>query len=123
MRKIPSTATSIQYIHLPDRFFHAILHDLRVNDASSDLNQFWRKEREFLGRIRNALVAHRDHDTLRYVESLENLKPMEVMARAAELSPLLDRLIRVLSPELCTEFGAKRKVLEEKRLGPLRIPV
>jgi REP element-mobilizing transposase RayT len=26
-------------------------------------------------------------------------------------------------PELCTEFGAKRKVLEEKCLGPLRIPV
>ena len=69
----------------------------RVNEASSDLNQFWRKEREFLGRIRNVLAAHRDHDTLRYVESLENLKPMEVMARAVELSPLLDRLIRVLT--------------------------
>jgi hypothetical protein len=30
---------------------------------------------------------------------------------------------QALIPELCTEFGAKRKVLEEKCLGPLRIPV
>jgi hypothetical protein len=28
-----------------------------------------------------------------------------------------------VEPELCTEFGAERKVLEEKCLGPLRIPV
>ncbi len=32
-------------------------------------------------------------------------------------------LIGSVKPELCTEFGGKRKVLEEKRLGPLRIPV
>lgn len=69
----------------------------RLNKASSDLNQFWKKERDFLGTIRNVLSAHRDHDSLRYAESLENLKPMEVMARAVELSPLLDGLIKVLS--------------------------
>ena len=69
----------------------------RLNVASSDLNQFWRKQREFLGTIRNVLAAHRDHDTLRYAENLENLKPIEVMARAADLSPLLDRLIKVLT--------------------------
>lgn len=69
----------------------------RLNSVSSDLNRFWQKQREFLGTIRNALAAHRDHDALRYAESLEALKPREVMARGAELSPLLDRLIRVLT--------------------------
>jgi len=69
----------------------------RLNKVSSDLNRFWQKQRDFLGAIRNALAAHRDHDALRYAESLEALKPLEVMARGAELSPLLDRLIRVLT--------------------------
>jgi hypothetical protein len=69
----------------------------RLNSVSSDLNRFWQKQREFLGTIRNALAAHRDHDALRYAETLETLKPREVMARGAELSPLLDRLVRVLT--------------------------
>jgi hypothetical protein len=63
-----------------------------LNLVSSDLNRFWQKQREFLGTIRNVLAAHRDHDALRYSETLETLKPLEVMARGAELSPLLDRL-------------------------------
>jgi hypothetical protein len=73
----------------------------RLNAVSSDLNQFWQHHREFLGSIRNALTAHRDHDALRYAESLDAIKPLDVMARAAELSQLLERLVVVIS-ELAT---------------------
>jgi hypothetical protein len=61
------------------------------------LTRFWNANREFLGEIRNALTAHRDHDALLYVNSLNALKPLEVMARAAELSELLGRLVGVIS--------------------------
>jgi hypothetical protein len=73
----------------------------RLNAVSSDLNQFWLHQCEFLGSIRNALTAHRDHDALRYAESLDAIKPLDVMARAAELSQLLERLVVVIS-ELAT---------------------
>jgi hypothetical protein len=68
----------------------------RINSVSSDLNKFWQTHREFLGRIRNALAAHREHDALRYAEILENLEPLEVMTRAAELSGLLELLVQEL---------------------------
>ena len=55
----------------------------RANAVSSELSRFWHSNREFLGTIRNALAAHGDHDTLRYAEALEVLKPLEVMAGAA----------------------------------------
>jgi len=70
---------------------------VRLNGVSSDLNQFWQTHREFLGTIRNALAAHRDHDALRYAEALERLKPLEVMTRAADLSQLLERLVEVIT--------------------------
>jgi len=63
------------------------------NSVSSDLNQFWQRHRDFLGSIRNALAAHRDHDALRYAEALDAVKPLDVMACAAELSQLLERLV------------------------------
>jgi hypothetical protein len=69
----------------------------RLNAVSSDLNQFWQANREFLGTIRNALAAHRDHDALRYADALEALRPLEVMARAAGLSQLLERLVGVIT--------------------------
>jgi hypothetical protein len=69
----------------------------RLNSVSSNLNQFWQGHREFLGTIRNVLAAHRDHDTLRYAEALEVLKPLEVMSRAAELSQLVEQLVRVIT--------------------------
>ena len=68
-----------------------------LSSVSSDLNQFWQEHREFLGTIRNALAAHRDHDALRYAETLETITPLEVMARAAALSQLLERLVRVVT--------------------------
>jgi hypothetical protein len=69
----------------------------RLNAVSSDLNQFWQRHRDFLGDIRNALAAHRDHDALRYASAVEALKPLEVMARAVELSQLLERLVGVIT--------------------------
>jgi hypothetical protein len=69
----------------------------RIGAISSDLSRFARQHREFLQQIRNALSAHRDHDTLGYVAALEVLQPREVMARAAELSRLLDRMGHVLA--------------------------
>jgi hypothetical protein len=73
----------------------------RLNSVSSDLNQFWQRDRDFLRSIRNALAAHRDHDALRYAQALETVKPLDVMARAAELSQLLERLV-VLIGELAS---------------------
>lgn len=69
----------------------------QLNQVSSDLNKFWQQHREFLGTVRNAVAAHREHDALRYVETLQALAPLEVMRRAADLSGLLERLIGVLT--------------------------
>jgi hypothetical protein len=72
----------------------------RLNEVSSDLSSFWQQHREFLGKVRNAIAAHREHDALKYVEAVDSLAWMEVMKRAAELSAHLERLIAVL-----TEIG------------------
>ena len=69
---------------------------LALNGASSALHAFWDKHREFLGSIRQALAAHREHDALLYLEKLETLDPMIVMRIAAEFSEHLERLIAVL---------------------------
>lgn len=69
----------------------------RINAVSSELNKFWQKHREFLGKIRKSLAAHRERDALLYAERLEELKPLEVMARAAELSGLLEQLVQSLT--------------------------
>lgn len=68
----------------------------RLNSVSSDFNTFWQTHREFLGTLRKTLAAHRDHDALLYSESLQLLKPLEVMARAADLSELINRLVGIL---------------------------
>lgn len=68
----------------------------KIASISSDLNQFWIKNRKFLGEIRNAVAAHRDHDALRYVTTIDEIKPLEVMTCAAELSALLNRLVQEL---------------------------
>ena len=67
-----------------------------INAVSSDLNRFWREHREFLGTIRNALAAHREHDALAYARALDAIQPLEVMRRAAELSQLLEMLVQQL---------------------------
>jgi hypothetical protein len=67
-----------------------------INAVSADLNKFWRTHREFLGRIRNVLAAHREQDALAYANALDSIKPLEVMQRAAELSQLLEILIQQL---------------------------
>lgn len=69
----------------------------RINAVSSELNKFWQRHRDFLGKIRNALAAHREHNALLYAARLEELKPLDVMARAAELSGLLEQLVQALT--------------------------
>jgi hypothetical protein len=69
----------------------------RLDVVSSELNQFWQTEREFLGKIRNALAAHREHDALGYLEALEQVKPLEVMARGADLSGRIEKLLNVVT--------------------------
>jgi len=79
----------------------------RLDLASSELNKFWQKEREFLGNIRNAVAAHREHDSLAYLEALERVKPLEVMARGADLSGRLERLLSVISEIGLAASGAR----------------
>lgn len=69
----------------------------RLNVASSELNQFWHAEREFLSKIRNTLAAHREHDALGYIEALVQVKPVEVMARGADLSGRIEKLLNVVT--------------------------
>jgi hypothetical protein len=69
----------------------------RINAVSSELNKFWQTHRDFLGKIRNALAAHREHNSLTYSQRLEELEPLEVMTRGAELSGLLERLVQALT--------------------------
>lgn len=68
----------------------------RLNSASSSLHRFWDSHRDFLGGIRKALAAHREHDALLYAEKLEALDPLEVTRLAADFSGHLERLIGVL---------------------------
>lgn len=69
----------------------------RINAVSSELNKFWQRHRDFLGKIRNALAAHREHNAMMYSERLDELKPLEVMARAVELSGFLEQLVQALT--------------------------
>jgi hypothetical protein len=84
----------------------------RINSVSSDLNKYWQKHREFLKNIRNALTAHRELDALLYAESLDAIKPLEVMARAAELSGLLQQLIQALT-EIATLTSEHATILRD----------
>lgn len=68
-----------------------------INAVSADLNRFWRTHREFLGRIRNVLAAHREQNALAYAQALDSIKPLEVMHRAAELSQLLEILVQQIT--------------------------
>lgn len=68
----------------------------KLNGASSSLHQFWDNHREFLGDVRTALAAHREHNALLYAEKLEALDPLQVMRLAADFSSHLERLIGVL---------------------------
>ena len=99
----------------------------RLNSVSSDLNQFWQRHRDFLGSIRNALAAHRDHDALRYAEALDAIKPLDVMARAAELSQLLERLVVIITELMSLTVGPEAiirdMVTSNRKLVPDNLPL
>jgi hypothetical protein len=69
----------------------------RLNDVSSNLNKFWQTNRDFLGTIRKALAAHRDQNSLHYLESLEKLKPLDVMNCAVGLSEHIEQLVKLIT--------------------------
>jgi hypothetical protein len=88
--------------HILGGTFHQALDGLgvpepavrRLKDAKKALSSFWISEQDFLSGVRNGLTAHRETDALTYIRQLEELKPLEVMKRAADLSSLLSALIR-----------------------------
>ena len=69
----------------------------RLNEASSGLNKYWQQHREFLGKVRNAIAAHREHDALHYIEAVDTLAWKEVAKCAVEMSVHLNNLITVLT--------------------------
>lgn len=87
----------------------------RLNEASSGLHWFWNEHREFLNDIRNAVAAHREHDALAYVQTLESIKPLQVMGLAAEFSGLLERLIAVLTDIAKLTIGIAAVIGDMKR--------
>jgi len=74
----------------------------RLNVVSSELNQFWQAEKEFLSKIRNSLAAHREHDALGYIKALEQVEPLAVMERGVDLSSRIDKLLKVLNEIVLT---------------------
>lgn len=84
----------------------------RLNAASSSMHGFWDTHREFLGSIRKALAAHREHDALAYVEKLEALDPLAVMRLAVAFSGHLEGLIGVLV-ELAGLTVGMRSILDD----------
>ena len=83
-----------------------------LNAVSSELNRYWQTNRDFLGSIRNALAAHRDHDTLVYADGLDALRPLDVMARAAGLSKPLERLVELLT-EMASLVNSPAAILKD----------
>jgi hypothetical protein len=84
----------------------------RLNIASSELNQFWQAQRGFLSKIRNTLAAHREQDALGYIEALDQVKPLEVMARAADLSGRIDKLLNVIN-EIALSTSGPESILRD----------
>lgn len=85
---------------------------LKLDAASSNLNEFWRTNREFLRNIRNVLAAHRDHNALQYVEMLEQLQPLKVMHLAADLSDCINPLVSVLT-DIALASSTPKSILED----------
>jgi hypothetical protein len=105
----------------------------KLDEVTSDLNKFWQTHREFLGGIRKTVAAHREKKALVYLQNLEQLKPLAVMERAAELSALLNRLLRAITLVAMGNAGAgailrdmvasgNRKVPDDKRTKPTNGP-
>ncbi len=69
----------------------------KFKEASSKLNEFWHTNREYLKSTRNMLAAHRHHNTLEYIETLDQLKPIAIMKLAADLSECINQFSSVLT--------------------------
>lgn len=88
-------------LHLLGRNFRSAAQNMgateeqmnRFDANRSEINAFWRGNRVFLGTIRNALAAHREHDALKYLQIVEQLETLQVMSRAGQLSEYLKSLV------------------------------
>lgn len=92
-------------------------HELtkRINGASSGLRRFWEQHRPFLSHIRNAVAAHREHDALAYTNTLDALKPFEVMEAAADFSALLETLLSALTEAARLTVGIPAVIADMRR--------
>jgi hypothetical protein len=80
---------SLRTLTIPDTWLD------ELNKASKQLNRFKDEHREFLGRIRNLIGAHRDKDAITQLEAMETLEPIDVMRLAAKLQEPLNLLINL----------------------------
>jgi hypothetical protein len=84
----------------------------KLNVASSDINDFWQKNRAFLGKIRNMIASHREQNALHYLEKLEQLKPLEVMKYAVDLSEHIEKLVSVLTNVVLASSSQRAIILD-----------
>jgi hypothetical protein len=64
----------------------------RLNSIASQFNQFRVNRSEFLGKVRNLIGAHRDHNAIAQLHLMGELKSIEVYKLAAEFSTPLRQL-------------------------------
>lgn len=67
-----------------------------LNATMKEVNKFKRERAAALNRVRNLVVAHREHDALLQLETLEGIRPLSLMELAAELYVSIRRLSDLL---------------------------
>jgi hypothetical protein len=87
-----------------------------LNEASKKLNRFKDEHREFLGRIRNLIGAHRDKDAITQLEVMETLEPLDVMHLAVKLQEPLNQLAN-LQIKLTLHAGDMRVLITRDLLS------
>jgi len=114
---------SLLTLSIPDEWFD------EGKEVSKRLNRFKNEHREFLGKIRNLVGAHRDNDAITQLEAMEALDPLEVMRLAARLQEPLNLLISLqmkltshagATPVLLRDFLSKPKPSGSERKGKRR---
>jgi hypothetical protein len=81
--------------------YRRALHDLElgndwfdaINKAGKKFSKFTREHREFLGEIRHAVGAHRDHNAVSQMDIMEKIDPLKVMKLAVEFSGSIADLV------------------------------
>ena len=103
---------SLRTLAIPDEWFDDL------NEASKKLNRFKDEHREFLGRIRNLIGAHRDKDAITQLEVMETLEPLDVMRLAVKLQEPLNQLAN-LQIKLTLHAGDMRVLITRDLLSDI----